>query len=270
MILNLLKGTNEEAQNRLQRLSEEIGEDPNLLWYPSAGNDYRHLLELTDAKAKQYNIDLLPDLMIHTDYMPSSVTLEGIAHEDEMLKSEIISKCEVQLTTDFNYCIYYKYVGFPFEALPEPTIYLLDVKVTSKSMDVITKPVLYFLFENINFFEEIILKNRLRISHIVKIREGCGDGGNKKSISIAYAFLSALNTNFLIIDEKERTDFKLVETLKHKYNLSPTAYTLNKLNSYEAWSSYRVNVFSTEFNSSPMTDEILKGILKGISNEPSA
>ena len=45
------------------------------------------------------------------------------------------------------------------------------------------------------------IKNKIKISHFVKVREGCGFGGNKKSISIAYAFLSNFKTKYLLVEE---------------------------------------------------------------------
>ncbi|MBE7634092.1 DUF7663 domain-containing protein [Tenacibaculum finnmarkense] len=83
------------------------------------------------------------------------------------------------------------------ERLPEePNIawYPISNKQTIK------KPVLYVVMENINFLDEILLKEQLPISHFIKVREGCGFGGNRKSISIVYAFLADLKTKYLLVD----------------------------------------------------------------------
>ena len=123
------------------------------------------------------------------------------------------------------------YVDIPEAASPTPLIFLLDVKLTSNTMGTIRKPVLYFMFENINFLDQILLKNKIRISHLVKVREGCGFGGNRKSISI-------------VIDNRAQTDYRLIGILINKYKASPNAYELSLEAVIPRWSGLNVKVFS--------------------------
>ena len=244
MILNLLKGKNENAHNRLNDLAKEIGENPSVLWYPSAGNDFRDILEMTKDRAKIHNIDLLPRLIIHTDYNAGWIDFNNTPYNDGRTLVEVEQKFELELINDIDYEVSPRYVYFPDAAPSEPTIYLMDIKITSDSLGIVHRSIIYFLFENINFLDQIILKNNLPISHIVKVREGCEFGGNRKSISIVYAFLSAMNTKYLIVDKRGHTDYQVVDRLQSKYNLELQTFDLNQCGSIHDWSGFEVNIFS--------------------------
>ncbi len=264
MIRKILAGKNDEAQKRLDTLLDSLGNNIRISWYPSAGNDYRDVLELHPKRIKRHGIEEAPNLFIHTDYNPNYVKLDGIAHEDKWTKVEIEKKYELKLTRHIDYSVNPEFVDFPRYALKEPTIYLLDILITSDELGKIKQPLIYFMFENINFFDEVILKNNIKIPYIVKVREGCGMGGNKKSISIAYAFLSVLNTRYLLIDDEEHTDFEIVNHLKRKHGLMPTDYKLQVLDSISSWSGFGVKIFSVTYENDNLTDNRFKEILKYI------
>ncbi len=46
MLKELLAGVNRQSQRRLNALCEQIGNEPRIAWYPSAGLDYRDIMEL--------------------------------------------------------------------------------------------------------------------------------------------------------------------------------------------------------------------------------
>lgn len=270
-IKNLLKGKDQEAQNQLDLLMNSIGKNPKILWYPSAGNDYRDIIELCTNRSRDHGIKEKPDLFIHTDYStnPDLVKLYGIAYQDNKTTVSIESSFQLALINPINYYVDPGFVIFSDQALKIPTIYLLNISINSNSLGSIKKQVIYFLFENINFLDEVILKNRIPISHIVKVREGCGFGGNRKSISIAYAFLSVLKTKYLLIDNEEHTDFHIIDKLKWNHGLLLKKYSLTKLCSIDPWSGFYVNVFQTAFPDkndyySEMTKDDLDSILQTI------
>jgi hypothetical protein len=203
----------------------------------------------------------LPNLHIHTDYYTAWLNLNEIVYTDTRTIVQIENKFELQLKNNIQYHINPEYVDFPNDAPDKPTIYLLDITVNSNTLGEIKKPVLYFLFENINFLDEIILKNKISISHLVKVREGCGFGGNKKSISLVYAFISNLKTKYLLVDSEEHTDFKVIHQLQDKHNISPLLYDLIKTNSIDSWSGLYVNVFSVLHSEEQLDDDKLSNIL---------
>jgi len=49
-ISKLLKGKNERSQERLSKLFDSLRDNPKILWYPSAGGDYRDILELSKVE----------------------------------------------------------------------------------------------------------------------------------------------------------------------------------------------------------------------------
>lgn len=268
MLKNLLQGKNPRAQSRLDELFETIGKNPRLAWYPSACNDYRDLLELTPERAKLHGIQELPDLFIHSDYYVRSLHQHGIAHSDENTTVRIEDHFEIQLTQKIRYHVSPRFAGYPEAAPREPTIYLLDVAIRSDVLGEVRKPVLYFLFENINFLDEFVLRNNIPITFFVKVRDGfsCG-GGNRKSTSLVYAFLSALKTKYLLVDTAEQTDFELINELKTKHNLQPADYDLLKTDTFR-WSGYDVSAYSVTYAEGELTDEKLKTHLAKISVIP--
>lgn len=245
MILKLLKGRGLNAQKRLEDLTLKIGGNPNILWYPSAGNDFRDILELCPQRAAELGIEILPDLIVHTDYKPDWMDFKGTIYEDHRTKIEIVNRYYYDLSQKINYEVNPEYVDFPEDALPSPLVLLLDVKITSDTLGTIERPVLYFLFENINFLDQILLKNKICVSHIIKVREGLAWGGNKKSIGIVLSFLSVLETRYLLSDKKDfDIDFDLIDKLKTDYQLSLYKYTISRVGYINDWSGLFTGVYS--------------------------
>ena len=69
-----------------------------------------------------------------------------------------------------NYEVNPENVDFPRDAPKSPKIFLINLEITSNILGVINESVLYFVFENYNFLEEIILRYKINISHFVKVR----------------------------------------------------------------------------------------------------
>jgi hypothetical protein len=238
MIKKILKAVNEAEGIILDSLQTQIGDCPNIAWYPSAGTDFRDLIEVNRTK-----ID--PDIFFHTDYSSNWVKLKcGLLFNDERTKVFIDRITELKFRKKVNYFINQDYVDFPEDANPTLKIYLLDLIVES-AFGVIRKPVIYFFMENINFLDEVLLKNKISLSHFIKVREGCGMGGNKKSISIAYAFLSELKVKHILVDNEEHTDRRLINSINIKHNIQPIKYELrypSQPRNISDWSGFSVKV----------------------------
>lgn len=85
----------------------------------------------------------------------------------------------------------------------------------------------------------------MAISHLIKIREGCSYGGNNKSISIVYVFLCVLKIKYLLIDNEEDTDFRLIHDLTDKHELQLKNYHLKNISqrrNIDDWSGLKVKV----------------------------
>jgi hypothetical protein len=261
-IFNILKGVDTRSDNELKKIQNKTN---NIAWYPSAGLDFRDLLELSNPIYKE-----LPDLFIHTDYKPDwsienpvfeTFNLGPINNEfDNNFDFIIDDVFELELTELIRYSVNANYVDFPNDAPRLPKVFLLYVSVNHDG-NTISKPVLYFVFENINFLDEILLKFKIKITHFVKVREGCGFGGNRKSISIGYAFIAKLGVKYLFIDNEEHTDFELVNRIKRRHRVENCSCELNYINSIDSWSGFSVNVFEV------VNDNNLNSILNQISNQ---
>lgn len=262
-IFNILKGVDTRSDNELRKIENQTN---NIAWYPSAGLDFRDVYELSNPI---YNQEI-PDLFIHTDYKPDwslenpvfeTFNLGPINNEfDNNFDFIIDDVFELELTELIRYSVNANYVDFPNDAPLEPKVFLLNVTV-SYSGNIISKPVLYFVFENINFLEEILLKQKIKISHFVKVREGCGFGGSRKSISIVYAFIAKLGVKYLFIDNEEHTDFDLINRIKRRHRIDNCSCELSYINSIDSWSGFSVNVFKV------VNDNNLNTILNQISNQ---
>ena len=58
MIKSLLKAVSEQDENIVDELQRQIGHTPNIAWYPSAGLDFRDLIEVNRTKIE-------PDIFSH-------------------------------------------------------------------------------------------------------------------------------------------------------------------------------------------------------------
>lgn len=95
------------------------------------------------------------------------------------------------------------------------------------------------------FFDEVILKHKLKITHFVKVREGCGMGGNAKSIAQVFPFFSSLQTKYLFMDEGPlQLDGNLIERIQNRHQIHFKKYSINKLALITNWSAYNVSVLS--------------------------
>jgi hypothetical protein len=261
-IFNILKGVDTRSVNELRKIENQTN---NIAWYPSAGLDFRDVFELSTPI---YNN--IPDLFIHTDYKPNwslenpIFEIFNIGHVQNVFNDNynavIEDVFELELTELIRYSVNANYVDFPNDAPRLPKVFLLYVSVNHDG-NTISKPVLYFVFENINFLEEILLKQRVKISHFVKVREGCGMGGSRKSISIVYAFIAKLGIKYLFIDNEEHTDFEIINRIKRSHRVENCSCELSYINSVESWSGLRVNVFKVD------NDNNLNTILNQISNQ---
>lgn len=264
MIKTLFKAVNSEQEISLDNLQSQIGLDPKIAWYPSSGLDFRDLMEVNRTTSIE------PDLFFHTDYNYREVKLKcEVVYSDQLTKVTIEDITELQFIVGIDYNIQADFVTFPENASRRLRIYLLNVRIES-SLELISKPVIFFYMDNINFLDEVLLKHRIHISHLIKVREGCTYGGNEKSISVAYAFLGALNLKYILVDNEAEIDKELINQISQKHDLSPLNYTLKnskKIYKINDWSGLIVRVF--ELYVTPKTilaennlHEILKQIKK--------
>lgn len=225
ILRSLLAGKSRPAEKRFAEYLSSVNNCVS--WYPSAGHCYRDLLLWNYDGVTRY-LKELPGIFIHTDYDHKHHAKKGLSHDDGITRVEITGIHPLEFKeVGLRYQIDREYTDFLRKyASPEPRADLLDVRVISNVVGKVESRVLYFYWENINFLQEIVLDRKLQISHFFKLREGCGMGGNRKSISLAYGFLGDIGCRYLLVDDEVHFDWDLFERMCNRRH--PKGFALRK------------------------------------------
>lgn len=266
---DILEGDTPEAKDALDELFGDLKEE-KILWYPSAGFDYRDILEMTAPRRELHGIKEPPNIICHTDYSPGLTGLgneiRDIIHIDPRTTVRIMEKYALSLKKEAQvaYRVNPEYAYFD-GALSQPTIYLLKLLIISDALGEISATVFFFLFENHNFLQQVILKHGLRITHFIKVRDGRPFGGNGIGSSVFYPLLGNIGVRYLIADhitdypESVLDNAAKIFPFPHKaFALCPTGRELN-------WSGHTVRIFEVIPKNGELTREELAGILGQIS-----
>lgn len=113
---------------------------------------------------------------------------------------------------------------------------------------------IFFLFENINFLDQVLLQHKIRISHFVKVREGTGFGGCGKSLLFIYAFLSVLGIKYLLVDNQPYDD-DIPNVIRPHLKGNPQLKMVDQVTKlYQlGWSGYKVTVLSVQYDTTPVS-----------------
>ena len=184
----------------------KLKKDLNICWYPSSGGDFRDLIYTNPDIADLINMETIPDIYIHTDFEGEWYFSHIFEHDrfevNRHGKFEMIINHKIQLDFEgINFFISEKHAAFPESANPSPKGYFLDLTVYSDILKPFKVILIYLFFENVNFFEEYVIKRKIPISHIYKNRDGTGFGGNKTRVSFIYKMLGWMKTKYLVTDD---------------------------------------------------------------------
>jgi len=267
---DLLVGITAEAQAALDRLLPDSPEEEHLLWYPSAGDDYRDVVEMSGARCTDHGFVETPTVFCHTDYDARQLRLDrDLLHSDYDAHVRLNERHSVALKPDahVDYWVNPDFATFASEAPPDPTIYLLDLEVTSTRSPSCRRPLLYFVFENHNFLEEVVLRRGLAITHFVKVREGCGFGGCKLSISVFYSLLATLGTRFLFVDDEVHYSRIQHDHIARRFRVDHRDYSLRRVGPPVRWSDFDVTPFAVESRDGSLTPQSLEQSLDVLAGE---
>ena len=256
-ITNLLKGNTRESKIAFDNLKTKLGKEYSSCWYPSSASDFGLINEIERSGWK-------PDLFIFTDYALDAHHFDFDLGENSTLNWEytygkIIESNPIDFKTAINYDVNPDYVGLPEFARDETFILLLKIELWHKDTEQLlsTNDVLYFNFENINFLDEVLLKNKVQMEYFLKTNEGMGYGGGKRSVKGVYGLFSELGVKHLLTDRYENHgDVKIFKEMKTKHNLIPKCYTLNGLESRAR--NDRGTCYDVEYNEAPFEVEYLE------------
>ncbi len=266
ILKNLLTGQGEEASAHLEDLWKRVpAENPALCWYPSAGDSFCDLLLWA-----RYPLQTIraPDIFIRTDYdydfFQSGQLKPGACYQDQGVRAEITRISELRVAPDVQYTVHPDFAIFVDHARPKPCAHLMDVQVKSGTGSIL-QPVLYFHFENFNWFEEFVLKRKMQISHLFKLAEGCSFGGNNKSVSSLYGFLGLMGCQAILTDQMVHFDWRLFHKYRDRYaRHADAAFHLADLGEREMRTGYTMKSFSVERQPGPVSDEVMERALDAI------
>lgn len=208
-LLNLLCGnTNGLLREFISRFD---GKEPNMLWYPSAGFDFRPLLYVTREYSTLNRTETLdpvfPDLYLFTDYLPvtdqSQFLDKPLLHCDLRTHVQIVGeapKYQIEELPKLNLPLYEDLtVGIQSSALNR--VVYMNVNVYSDKLGAQVLPILYCFCENTAFYKEVLLPANAMISHLVHVRYGGGLGGMGTASGVwLLKTLAQLKTKVLITD----------------------------------------------------------------------
>jgi len=263
---DILEGDTPEATDALDELFGDL-KDEKILWYPSAGFDYRDILEMTAPRLDLHGIKEPPNIICHTDYNPGLIDLgneiRDIVHIDPRTTVRIMEKYALSLRDKAQvvYRVNPEY-AYPDSALLQPTIYLLKLRITSDVLGEIPATVLFFLFENHNFLAQVILKHGLRITHFIKVRDTCG---NRMCSSVFYPLLGNIGVRYLIADEGTDSPESVFDKAAKIFPFSHKAFALYRMGKKLKWSGNTVRIFEVIPKTGELTREELAGMLGQIS-----
>jgi len=180
----------------------------NILYYPSAGEDLRPFvfsknecleymgLNNTDNKYAE------PDFFIFSDYFPfpnSRFFDSTFLHWDDYTLITIEDYCEIVPSDEYKYNFNKEYVDLNPSPATGKAIFF-RAKIKSHTMqDSFYRYAIYFFYENVNLIDQLFLKNKLNISHIVWKRDGSGLGGGRVFHNFLYPVSDVLNSKFYFI-----------------------------------------------------------------------
>ena len=193
----------------------------NILWYPSAGEDFSVLDVFSGEKLGSLlqNAEKCPECFILTDYDISyrneNYVIKGYEHKG--CDSEIIYRSEDCTVTAFNHSrIRDINIGYDPEMVtfyqdgeqPEcyGSVYAMDILIEYKNGSRYISKLVYVVAENTRFAYDFILKNRIKVKYLVRSCYGYGFGGGSSTGMVLYNMLNDLGVEFYADDLNTGSD----------------------------------------------------------------
>lgn len=256
-IFELFEGATESEDIKFnQFLLDHLSGDEKILWYPSSGDDFSDIVNFSSFVNRNIEFNDLPNLFIHNDYdrrsfekIISASKFNSIIFRDDNTTVNIDEKIELRfsLKARGKYIVREKYVDFYDYKFNIPHIYLLKLTINTTKFGLINANLLYLSFENINLFE-FFMSNSIKIDFMVKVREGCGLGGNRMSVTQVYYILSRIGLKYLVNDTEIHWNEEVIEHLIRTRVKIPKPYKLKQIGTFENWSGFNVFINKLEYS----------------------
>ncbi len=164
----------------------------SVLWYPSAGNDFRDLIF---CSGEYPGINSTPELFVHTDCMPDfDLDTPGVVHKDPYTTVALYKEREFdRLTVPQMEFAHWK-------SQEAGRMILYRVEMISDRFGKIERPLIYVVCENEWFAAEFLIPNRIAVETVCRVRYGSGFGGAATSGAWLLNVLKILRTRCFISD----------------------------------------------------------------------
>jgi hypothetical protein len=212
MSIELLHHLNGKNSGLLDTFIKQVAtRDPQICWYPSAGNDLRDLFFLSAAYQEHDPARIggnvwnepVPDLFLHTDYWPSEEAwftaaphAGTVLFEDEQTTVTILA---IEQLPNLNLPLSPEIVVFPHGSALTGKVYFMEVEAVATGRTIKTH-LLYAFVENLAFFRDVMLPCAAHVSHVIHNRFGGGFGGGRANGQWLTHVLDALQCDIFITD----------------------------------------------------------------------
>ncbi len=247
LLLDLNSGRNGLFKSFIDGLRNE----PRICWYPSAGEDFRALMYLSEKYILELNPSseeepLPPDIFVFTDYYPwsPSTFLDNRTIYADSRTSVYIKDLEELPKTNLK--LHKELVDFPEGSIVTGRTIFMNIVIDSNRLEKITYPVLYCFAENEEFYLKKIQANKGIITHVVHVRYGGGlGGGGRASGAWIVNALEKIGCEIFITDRHHHFqdgDYFAMDYCSLPKNVNLNMREIRKIYS-EKWSSHGDVVF---------------------------
>jgi len=215
----------------------------DLLWYPSAGKDFRPLLEFSRSRLSTHGFAHRPSLFIFTDGSvdPRRFALGAPLFQDRNTRVECqsIEPVRAELFSHLDASDLHS-----VEHSSGSGAALLKVSIESQQLGVVCGNVLYLPMSNFQFLHGWIGEAGVRIGSLVRVRMGLGLGGCLRCLAPMYPWLSWMGFRQLLLDGEAHIDESVrIRTAleRHGFPSSPPKFEVRLRNPVTPqWSGYDV------------------------------
>lgn len=166
--------------------------EKRLLWYPSAGPDFR---DLVFCSGEYPGVDVAPELFVHTDSSPQfDMSAPGRVHEDAH------TAVTLHPVREFDRLTVPRREFAHFDSEDAGRIALYRAEVVSDRFGSFARPLVYAACENEWFAAKFLAPNRIAAAVVCHVRYGSGFGGAAASGAWLLRALKPLRTRFFISD----------------------------------------------------------------------
>lgn len=183
---------------------------PRIAWYPSAGDDWRDLLFLSE-RYRHVNPPLLPepaepDIFIHTDYLAGDYFNpfdHDLLFHGDRLTPHGVSRTTITVLHQENLpTLHLAFHSDLVGCKPSPILgrvsYMI-VRVVSNTLGCWEVPMIYAAVEN-TAMADLMLRRKARVSHMVQMRFGHGLGGGAIGPGFLTRLVNPLQTEAFVTD----------------------------------------------------------------------